>query len=666
MSEFNYEEAFSRNVGFVTEDEQQILRGKKIAIAGMGGVGGIHLLALTRLGVGSFAIADFDTYEVANFNRQFGANMKTVNTSKVHTMADMARDINPELKIDVFEQGVTDDNMVEFLKDVDLFVDGFDFFVLGMRARLFKYCHENGIPAVTAAPLGMSTAYLVFQPDGMSFEQYFRLEKQNQFRQFVRFLIGLAPAKFQIPAIVVADTVDLVGKKGPSTPMGCLLCAGVVGSEALKILLKRGSVYPAPYYHQFDAYQGKWRRGYCPGGNANPVRKIIERLVYNHFRNLSDQAALRTLQAPVDHGSVLENILEDARWAPSGDNEQPWRFEILDDMCVHVHFRITLENVIEFNGGEPIYVSAGIFLETMALAAAQRGYRIVWHLEKEADEGFTVVVQLKADEFLDPDQDAHLYAHIRTRSVNRKLFHFTPLSAQVMTRLEKAVGPDWRLLWRSGIAEKLKIARLTAQATDIRLRVKENFSMISKIIDWDNMFSPRAVPAKALGISPPTRKIMAWMLKKPQERIEKFNKWMGTGGARLEMDVLPALFSGTLFTMVPADPGKTDIRANRSAQIDAGRAVQRLWLEAAAQGVSFQPSYAALVFSYYGGRHQAFSNAPGLTEKAEKLYQDWADLFGENASHVAFMGRFGYPRKTKFAARSVRLPLKELIVKDHR
>jgi tRNA A37 threonylcarbamoyladenosine dehydratase len=57
---FRYEQAFSRNIGWVTPAEQQLLRGKRVAIAGGGGVGGVHLLTLARLGVSNFHIADFD------------------------------------------------------------------------------------------------------------------------------------------------------------------------------------------------------------------------------------------------------------------------------------------------------------------------------------------------------------------------------------------------------------------------------------------------------------------------------------------------------------------------------------------------------------------------------------------------------------------------------
>ena len=67
---WSYDEAFKANRGLISEEEQEKLRNCRVAIAGMGGVGGIHLVTLARLGIGKFTIADPDVFEVANFNRQ--------------------------------------------------------------------------------------------------------------------------------------------------------------------------------------------------------------------------------------------------------------------------------------------------------------------------------------------------------------------------------------------------------------------------------------------------------------------------------------------------------------------------------------------------------------------------------------------------------------------
>ena len=125
---FSYQDAFSRNIGWVADHEQNILRLKRVAIAGMGGVGGIHLLTLVRLGIGNFSIAEFDSFDVHNFNRQAGAMISTLGRPKIDVMAEQALDINPELRITKFPEGVDAGNLDRFLDGVDVYVDGLDFF----------------------------------------------------------------------------------------------------------------------------------------------------------------------------------------------------------------------------------------------------------------------------------------------------------------------------------------------------------------------------------------------------------------------------------------------------------------------------------------------------------------------------------------------------------
>jgi len=274
MPPFDYTTAFSRNIGWTTESEQQSLRGKRVAIAGMGGVGGFHLLTLARLGVGRFCIADLDDFELANFNRQVGAGMSTLDRSKVEVLAGMARDINPEADIRVFPQGVHAQNLAEFFRDVDLYVDGLDFFAFEVREQVFAYCAEHRIPAVTVAPLGMSAALLNFLPGGMRFEDYFQLRDRPELDKAIRFLVGLAPGLLHRHYLADRTRVDLRARKGPSTVIACQLCAGVAAAETLKILLGRGKAWAAPHGIQYDAYRNRRAHTWRPGGNRNPANRL--------------------------------------------------------------------------------------------------------------------------------------------------------------------------------------------------------------------------------------------------------------------------------------------------------------------------------------------------------------------------------------------------------
>lgn len=275
MQSFLYDEAFSRNIGWVTREEQTLLRHKRVAIAGLGGVGGLHLLTLCRLGISKFHLADFDTFDLANFNRQAGATVGTLDQSKLDVMIRQARDINPELDIMGFEKGVTDDNLEAFLAGVDLYIDGLDFFAFEVRQHVFAACAKKAIPAVTAAPLGMGAAVLNFLPGCMSFNDYFRMNDGPDAEKPLRFLMGLAPARLQMGYLADSSTVDLSGRKGPSTAMACYLCAGAAATEALKILLGRGPIRAAPRGYHFDAYQNRLALTWRPGGNRNPLQRIL-------------------------------------------------------------------------------------------------------------------------------------------------------------------------------------------------------------------------------------------------------------------------------------------------------------------------------------------------------------------------------------------------------
>jgi molybdopterin/thiamine biosynthesis adenylyltransferase len=245
-----------------------------VAIAGLGGVGGAHVLTLARLGVGAINLADFDSFDLVNFNRQAGAVMSTLGRAKTDVLAAMALDINPQLKLRTFSKGVDVQNLDDFLADVDVYVDGLDFFAFDARKATFKACERLGVPAITAAPLGMGAALLNFLPGRMSFEQYFRLDGLHEGEQAIRFLIGLSPAMLQRGYLVDRQAVDLGAHKGPSTVMACQICAGMAATEALKIMLKRGRVYAAPVSIQFDAYRGSLKRIWRPWGNRSPLQRV--------------------------------------------------------------------------------------------------------------------------------------------------------------------------------------------------------------------------------------------------------------------------------------------------------------------------------------------------------------------------------------------------------
>lgn len=281
---FHYDEAFSRNLGWLTPQEQQRLRGARVAVAGMGGVGGVHVQALARLGVGALNLTDFDQFELANFNRQAGAAMSTVGQPKVEVMRGFALDVNPETDVRVFPDGIDENNLADYLDGVDLLIDAIDFFANSLRPALYRAARERGIPVVCSAPLGAGASLISFQPGGMSFDDYFGFAGCDDITMAVRFMVGMSPRLPQRHYLAYPEIVDFVKRRVPSLGVACQIAAGMAVTTAMKLLLQRGGVKDAPHSVQFDAYQGRFYNCWRPGGYRNPLQKLAERIVVSRLK----------------------------------------------------------------------------------------------------------------------------------------------------------------------------------------------------------------------------------------------------------------------------------------------------------------------------------------------------------------------------------------------
>ena len=284
---WSYDQAFGRNLGLIDAKAQRCLKQSHVAIVGMGGVGGVHLETLVRLGIGRFTIADPDTFDIPNINRQYGARCSTMGRPKVEVMAEIARDINPEIELRIFKDTIGPENADDFLRDANLFIDGIDFYAIAVRRLLFRKAAEKGIYGITAAPAGFGTAWVVFDPAGMPFDRYFDFsDAMDQADQAAAMAVGVAPKALQSTYMRLED-LDLRARTAPCTGLACHLAAGVTAAEAVKILLHRGRIWAAPYYQQFDPYRGRYVRKRLWAGNRHPWQRLKRKLLAKYFRKVA-------------------------------------------------------------------------------------------------------------------------------------------------------------------------------------------------------------------------------------------------------------------------------------------------------------------------------------------------------------------------------------------
>lgn len=150
--DFDYADFIERNIGFVTNAEQDKLNAARVFVCGVGGMGGACLQTLARAGVGAVGIADFDVFEVSNMNRQVFANLHTVGKGKVESTVSQLLDINPELRIEALGSDWVD-KLDDLFKRYRIVVNGMDDIEAGIA--LYRKAREHGVTVIDAytAPL---------------------------------------------------------------------------------------------------------------------------------------------------------------------------------------------------------------------------------------------------------------------------------------------------------------------------------------------------------------------------------------------------------------------------------------------------------------------------------------------------------------------------------
>ena len=149
-------EEFSRTAYVYGEDAIEKLNKARVAVFGVGGVGGYICEALVRAGVGSIDIFDRDTVSVSNINRQIIALHSTVGRPKVEVMKERMLDINPDCKVNAYNVFYLPENADEFdLSGYDYIADAVD--TVAAKLEIAERAYKHGIPTISAMGAGNKT-----------------------------------------------------------------------------------------------------------------------------------------------------------------------------------------------------------------------------------------------------------------------------------------------------------------------------------------------------------------------------------------------------------------------------------------------------------------------------------------------------------------------------
>jgi molybdopterin/thiamine biosynthesis adenylyltransferase len=246
-----YDRAFSRNIGVLTPEAQQLLKGSCIAIAGLGGAGGPAAEQLARVGAGHLKLAEPDFYEISNLNRQVGSSMSTIGKKKIDVIDNYLKDINPNLNIEDFPKGVGIENAEEFVRGADVVIEAVDYFAPGAKFAIHKAARAQGKYTITTPITGFGAVYFCFGPDTPRIEDVLEFPAMQKLAGSTQVLAKMlmGGSVDYLPKLYFEKVAQKENPYASTVSPAASIAGSVAATQTLKLLMqaaqeKDGSKFP--------------------------------------------------------------------------------------------------------------------------------------------------------------------------------------------------------------------------------------------------------------------------------------------------------------------------------------------------------------------------------------------------------------------------------------
>lgn len=253
-------EYVARNMPLISKSEQERIQNTTVAIAGVGGTGAWIIESLVRLGIGTLYIADSSVYEVTNMNRQAYSTLNNLGKSKVEVITEMMMNINKDVKIKKFPEGINQDNIEDFLNNVDVVVDGIDYYDFPTRRLVQNEARKRGIPVFLSFTIAFEASMFVFTKESMSFDEFIGFQNsyksETEYNMPIDRLVPIFP-KYILEYTETDIINQILSKKIPKTNLCAPIAAGAfwLANELMIFILERRNTIIAPNCLVFDMYE---------------------------------------------------------------------------------------------------------------------------------------------------------------------------------------------------------------------------------------------------------------------------------------------------------------------------------------------------------------------------------------------------------------------------
>jgi len=236
-------EQFARTSLLLGDEAMEKLSNSRVAIFGVGGVGGYVCEGLVRSGVGAFTLVDRDVVSITNINRQIIALNSTVGRYKTEVMRDRMADINPQVRVEIKNMFFLPENASEFdFGSYDYVVDCVD--TVTAKLEIIMRAREANVPVISAMGAGNKldpTRFRVadiYETSGCPLARVMRRELKK--RGVTSLKVVYSDEQPTKPAFRIEETSDTAGTVRKDTPASVAfvpsVCGLVIASEIIRDL----------------------------------------------------------------------------------------------------------------------------------------------------------------------------------------------------------------------------------------------------------------------------------------------------------------------------------------------------------------------------------------------------------------------------------------------
>jgi tRNA A37 threonylcarbamoyladenosine dehydratase len=650
----------NRNIYKITREERDLLGTQKIGVVGLSVGQSISITMAMERSFGEIRLADFDTLELTNINR-IRTGVHNLGIPKVTIVAREIKEIDPYLKVTCFYDGLTEENMHRYFTEggnLDIVVDECD--SLDIKIQLRGVAKPLGIPVVmdTSDRGTLDVERFDLEPDRpilhglidhLDYSQVKHLKTNEEKVPFLLAMIGIDTVSTRLKAsmIEVGQTITTWPQLASAVTLG-----GALGADVCRRI-------SLGQYHDSGRY---WIDMAELIGDKNAKLDNDYEVVDLTAPELTQTELEReAAEVTVTDSSVsllrkqIEELVAAASLAPSGGNTQPWKWLAYEKALFLFHDEKESASWIDFKKSAS-FVALGAAIENLKIKAESLQLSTNYELFPTGDNSKLISVITFSPLQTRTEHYTSLEKGLDMRLTNRKKGDRRPLTPEVISSMQSVVHLDQNAVLH--ITQKEEDVQLIADIVSASERVRflhpqGHHDFYSREIRWtkDSDGPVReGLDIKTLELSESDK--TGLIVASSPEVIKLLNKW--GGGFAFEKLSKKSIASSSAIGLIVL-PTYSPYNF-----IKGGEALQRVWLDANINGLSFQPLTAPLFMIERMKQSNGEGMSSSMIEELNILEQKLQKVFPALKEHQGiFMFRLSYADEASI--RSLRKPLNEIL-----